>query len=241
MIEELTEKFPLTEERITGEQRQKEFIVLFGAILRMRNLLSSFDDFVGNEILSERDLQDYLGRYQDLRDEWKNRRQVGDKEDITDDIVFEVELIKQIEINIDYILMLVKKYHDSHGNDKEVLITIRKAVDASPELRSKKALIETFLAGINDVSDVMLEWREFVADEKERQLAEIIREEKLKDEETRRFMESAFRDGEVKTTGTDIDKLMPPISRFGGGNRAEKKQTIIEKLKAFFERFFGIG
>ena len=241
MIEELTEKFPLTEERITGEQRQKEFIVLFGAILRMRNLLSSFDDFVGNEILSERDLQDYLGRYQDLRDEWKNRRQVGDKEDITDDIVFEVELIKQIEINIDYILMLVKKYHDSHGNDKEVLITIRKAVDASPELRSKKALIETFLAGINDVSDVMLEWREFVADEKERQLAEIIREEKLKDEETRRFMESAFRDGEVKTTGTDIDKLMPPISRFGGGNRAEKKQTVIEKLKAFFERFFGIG
>ena len=241
MIEELTRKFPLAEERITGEQRQKEFIVLFGAILRMRNLLSSFDDFVGNEILSERDLQDYLGRYQDLRDEWKNRRQVGDKEDITDDIVFEVELIKQIEINIDYILMLVKKYHDSHGNDKEVLITIRKAVDASPELRSKKALIETFLAGINDVSDVMLEWREFVADEKERQLAEIIREEKLKDEETRRFMESAFRDGEVKTTGTDIDKLMPPISRFGGGNRAEKKQTIIEKLKAFFERFFGIG
>ncbi len=241
MIEELTQKFPLTEERITGEQRQKEFIVLFGAILRMRNLLSSFDDFTGNEILSERDLQDYLGRYQDLRDEWKNRRNVGDKEDITDDIVFEVELIKQIEINIDYILILVKKYHDSHGNDKEVLITIRKAVDASPELRSKKALIETFLAGINDVSDVMLEWREFVADEKERQLAEIIREEKLKDEETRRFVESAFRDGEVKTTGIDIDKLMPPISRFGGGNRAEKKQTVIEKLKVFFERFFGIG
>ena len=241
MIDELTDKFPLTEERITGDRSQKDFIVLFGAILRMRNLLSSFDDFVGNEILSERDLQDYLGRYQDLRDEWKKRRRVGDKEDITDDIVFEVELIKQIEINIDYILMLVKKYHDSHGNDKEVLITIRKAVDASPELRSKKALIETFLAGINDVSDVMLEWREFVADEKERQLAEIISDEKLKDEETRRFMESAFRDGEVKTTGTDIDKLMPPISRFGGGSRAEKKQTVIEKLKTFFERFFGIG
>ncbi len=241
MIDELTNKFPLTEERITGDRRQKDFIVLFGAILRMRNLLSSFDDFVGNEILSERDLQDYLGRYQDLRDEWKKRRRVGDKEDITDDIVFEVELIKQIEINIDYILMLVKKYHDSHGNDKEVLITIRKAVDASPELRSKKALIETFLAGINDVSDVMLEWHEFVAEEKERQLAEIIREEKLKDEETRRFMESAFRDGEVRTTGTDIDKLMPPISRFGGGSRAEKKQTVIEKFKTFFERFFGIG
>lgn len=241
MIEELTAKFPLTEERITGEQRQRDFIMLFGAILRMRNLLSSFDEFAGNEILSERDFQDYLGRYQDLRDEWQNRRPKGDKEDITDDIVFEIELIKQIEINIDYILMLVKKYHDSHCNDKEVLIAIQKAVDASPELRSKKALIETFIQGINDVSDVLLEWRTFVAEEKEKQLAAIIAEENLKDQETRRFMEHAFRDGSVRTTGTDIDKLMPPISRFGGGNRAEKKQTIIVKLQAFFERFFGIG
>ena len=241
MIEELTTKFPLTEERITGEQRQKEFIVLFGAILRMRNLLTSFDEFAGSEILSERDFQDYLGRYQDLRDEWKNRKPGGEKEDITDDIVFEIELIKQIEINIDYILLLVQKYHDSHCDDKEVLITIRKAVDASPELRSKKALIETFIAGINDVSDVMLEWRTFVAEEKERQLVAIIQEENLKDDETRRFMESSFRDGSVKTTGTDIDRLMPPISRFGGGNRAEKKQAIIEKLKGFFDRFFGIG
>lgn len=241
MIEELTTKFPLTEERIIGEQRQKEFIVLFGAILRMRNLLTSFDEFAGSEILSERDFQDYLGRYQDLRDEWKNRKPGGEKEDITDDIVFEIELIKQIEINIDYILMLVQKYHDSHCDDKEILITIQKAVDASPELRSKKALIETFIAGINDVSDVMLEWRTFVAEEKERQLVTIIQEENLKDEETRRFMDSAFRDGSVKTTGTDIDKLMPPISRFGGGNRTVKKQAIIDKLMAFFNRFFGIG
>lgn len=241
MIEELTTKFPLTEERITGEQRQKEFIVLFGAILRMRNLLTSFDEFAGSEILSERDFQDYLGRYQDLRDEWKNRKPGGEKEDITDDIVFEIELIKQIEINIDYILMLVQKYHDSHCDDKEILITIQKAVDASPELRSKKALIETFIAGINDVSDVMLEWRTFVAEEKERQLVTIIQEENLKDEETRRFMDSAFRDGSVKTTGTDIDKLMPPISRFGGGNRTVIKQAIIDKLMAFFNRFFGIG
>ena len=241
MIEELTEKFPLTEERIIGEQKQREFIVLFGAILRMRNLLISFDDFAGNEILSERDLQDYLGRYQDLRDEWKNRKPTGEKEDITDDIVFEIELIKQIEINIDYILMLVKKYHDSHCDDKEVLITIRKAVDASPELRSKKALIETFIAGINDVDDVMLEWRAFVAEEKERQLSTIIREENLKDAETRKFIEASFRDGSVKTSGTAIDKLLPPMSRFDGGNRAEKKQGVIDKLKTFFERFFGIG
>ena len=65
MIEDLTTKFSLSEPRIEGEQNQKDFIALFGAILRMRNLLSSFDDFAGKEIISERDLQDYLGRYQD--------------------------------------------------------------------------------------------------------------------------------------------------------------------------------
>jgi type I restriction enzyme R subunit len=240
MIDELLERFPLSEPRIVGEQNQKDFIALFGAILRMRNLLSSFDEFIGKEILSTREMQDYLGRYQDLRDEWKRRRERGESTDITDDIVFEVELVRQIEINIDYILMLVKKFHDSHCSDKELLIDIKKAIDSSPELRSKKALIETFIAGINDVDDVMTEWRTYVAEEKEKQLVAIITEEKLKEAETRKFIENSFRNGEIKTTGTDIDDLMPPVSRFGGGNRAEKKQTIIEKLKAFFERFFGI-
>ena len=241
LVNELTTRFPLSDPCIMGEQNQKSFIGLFGAILRMRNLLTSFDDFIGNDVLSERDLQDYLGRYQDLRDEWKKYREHATKEDINDDIVFEIELVKQIEINIDYILMLVAKYHDTHCQDKEVLITIRKAIDASPELRSKKALIENFIAGINDVSDVMVEWRQYVAAEKERQLVEIIQEENLKEAETRKFIEVAFRDGSVKTTGTDIDKLMPPMSRFGGGNRAEKKQGVITKLMQFFERFFGIG
>lgn len=137
--------------------------------------------------------------------------------------------------------MLVKKYHDSHCKDKETLVTIRKAVDASPELRSKKELIETFLEGINDVDDVMLEWRSFVAERKEQELETIINEERLKPEETRKFIEASMQAGESRTVGTDIDKLMPPVSRFGGGNRAAKKQNIIERLKAFFEKFFGIG
>lgn len=241
MINELTTKYPLTEPRIIGEQNQKDFISLFGAILRMRNLLLSFDEFMENELLKERDLQDYLGRYQDLMDEWKNRREDKNAEDITDDLVFEVELIRQIEINIDYILLLVKKYHDTHCTDKEVLITIQKAMDASPELRSKKALIETFVAGINDADDIMIEWNQYVAQEREKQLIEIISSEKLKEEETRKYLENAFRDGEMRTTGTVIDKLMPPISRFGGSGRAAKKQRIIEKLKDFFDRFFGLG
>ena len=241
MMEELEEKFPLSEPQIIGEQNQKDFISLFGAILRMRNLLSSFDEFIGKELITERDLQDYLGRYQDLRDEWKRRREQGESTDIIDDIVFEIELIKQIEINIDYILMLVKKYHDTHCEDKEVLITINRAIDASPELRSKKALIENFITGINEVEDVMAEWHDYVVAKREEDLENIIKEERLKPEETRKFLENAFHDGEIKTAGTDIDKLMPPVSRFGGGKRAEKKQGVISKLKNFFEKYFGIG
>ena len=242
MIEELSDKFPLTEPQIIGEQNQKDFIALFGAILRMRNLLLSFDEFAGKEGITERDLQDYLGRYQDLRDEWKRKRENGESVDIIDDIVFEVELIKQIEINIDYILMLVKKYHDTHGEDKEVLITIKKAIDASPELRSKKALIENFISGINDMDDVMLEWKEYVVVQRERDLENIIEQEKLKPNEARKFLENCFREGEVKTTGTDIDKLMPPVSRFGGSDtRAKKKKKVIDLLRAFFEKYSGLG
>ncbi|MFQ6795013.1 MAG: type I restriction endonuclease subunit R [Thomasclavelia sp.] len=241
MINELLSDFPLTDSQIIGEQKQKDFISLFGAILRMRNLLSAFDEFADKEMISERDLQDYLGRYQDLRDGWYEKNKKGESKNIIDDIVFEVELIKQIEINIDYILMLVKKYHDSHAEDKEVLITITKAIDASPELRSKKALIENFIAGINDVQDVMAEWHEYVAKMREEELVKIIKEEKLKEIETRKFIENAFRDGEIKSIGTDIDKLMPPVSRFGNSNRSVKKQHVIDKLKSFFERFFGIG
>ena len=240
LIAELEYKYPLSEPQIYGEKAQKDFIGLFGAILRMRNILSSFDEFVGNEILTERDMQDYQGRYNDLYVEWKRRRENGDKEDIIDDIIFEVELIKQIEINIDYILLLVKKYHDTHCEDKEILVSINKAIDSSLELRSKKQLIENFIAGINDVDDIMIEWHEFVAQQREKELAEIIAKEGLKDAETRKFVDYSFRDGNMKTTGTDIDKIMPAMSRFGGGNREMRKKNIIEKLMSFFEKFFGI-
>lgn len=241
MISDLTSKFPADDRQIIGEQDQKAFIALFGAILRMRNLLFSFDDFMGKELLSERDFQNYLGKYQDLHDEWNRRRRNGEGSDITDDIVFEIELVKQIEINMDYILMLVKKYYDKHRKDKKILVTIKKAVDASPELRSKKQLIELFIARVNEVEDVVSGWNEYVAEQREKDLEQIIKEEQLKPDETRAFLDATFRDGEVKTVGTDIDKIMPAMSRFGGGGRDQKKLTIIEKLQKFFEKYFGVG
>lgn len=244
MIAELQEKYPASEHQIIGEKNQKNFIMLFGAVLRMRNLLSCFDEFVGKEGISERDMQDYLSIYEDLRQNWPPKEPEGEKTDITDDVVFEVELVKQIEVNIDYILMLVKQYHDSNCEDKEILVTIQKAVDSSPTLRSKKKLIEAFIEDVNDSdgNDIIGDWNDFVFEKREEELEDIIKAEKLKPEATRNFLENVFQQGEIKTTGTDIDSMMPPVSRFTKNNkREEKKMGIIDRLKSFFEKYFGIG
>lgn len=239
LINDLFQKFPLAEEKITGEKRQKEFINLFGAFLRLRNLLLSFDEFKGNEIIAERDRQDYQSRYQDIRDEWKTEETPG--ADITEDVVFEIELLRQVEINIDYILALVKKYHDTNCKDSEILVSIRKALGGSPEFRSKKDLIEAFIETVNGADNLFEKWRDYVLKKREEDLQKIIAEERLKAEETRKFLDNAFRDGEVKTFGTDIAGIMPPVSRFGGGNREQKKQVIIDKLKLFFEKYYDAG
>ena len=237
LIEELQNKFPIGEQ-IIGEQNKKEFIMLFGNILKLKNILSAFDKFAGNEILSEREYQDYQSIYIDLYQERKPKD--TDKESINDDIIFEIELIKQVEINIDYILMKVAEYYKSNKKDKEILIDIKKAINSSIELRSKKELIEGFIDRVNSSKNVTDDFKKFVREEKEKDLEKVIEEEKLKSEETKKFIDNSLRDGTLKTTGTDIDKLLPPVSRFGGGNRAEKKLGVIEKLKVFFDKYLGL-
>ena len=235
----LLQKYPLGVQ-IVGEKAEKDFIASIGNILRLRNILSSFDKFAGNEILSERDFQDYTGIYVDLYQKYKQKDD-GEKESIKDDIVFEMELVKQVEVNIDYILMLVAKYHQSNCEDKEILGTIDKAIKSSLALRSKKELIDGFISKINADTNVMDDWGKFVKEQKEIDLKKIINDENLNEEETRKFLDNAFRDGQVKTNGTDIEKILPPMRRFGVGNRAKKKENIIVKVKKFFEKYFGLG
>ena len=237
-IQELMERFPLGQP-ILGEQNKKDFIVLFGNILRLRNILSAFDRFVGHEILSEIDFQDYTGTYHDIYEEIKPKP--GDKDSIMDDVVFEMELVRQVEVNIDYILVLVEKYRKDNCKDKEILVSIDKAIRSSLQLRSKKELIERFLETINASTNVSVDWQKFVRQQRQKDIQTLIQEEKLKPKETCKFVSNAFRDGVLKTTGTDIDQMMPPVSRFGGGSpRDKKKQTVIEKLKTFFEKYFGL-
>ena len=238
LVGQLQSEFP-EDQPILGEDAEKRFISLFGSLLKSINILSTFDQFYDHRELTDRQLQDYQSHYLDLRDKWR-RRKTGDKENINDDLIFETELIRQVEINIDYILLLVQKYHDTNCTDKEILVNISKAIGSSIQLRSKKELIESFISSVNADTDVDKGWREYVQHRKAEDLKEIIESEHLKPEETEKFIESSFRDGQVRTTGTDIDKILPPMSRFGGGNRQEKKKSVIDKIQAFFERYFGL-
>lgn len=237
LVDKLLNEFPIGEP-IIGEERQKDFVKLFGSILRLQNILSVFDQYAGNEILSPREQQDYQSLYLDIYSNIRVKKK--DKEDVAEDLVFEMELIKQVEVNIDYILMLVKRYHDSNCTDKEILVDVEKAIGSSTQLRSKKELIMQFISKVDASTDIDRDWPEFVKVQKEADLEEIIAENRLKPDETRRFVDNSFRDGSMKTVGTDIDQILPPMSRFGGGNRDVQKNNIIERLKSFFEKYFGL-
>lgn len=240
LVEELLEKFPVGEQ-IIGEQNQKDFIRLYGGVLRVRNILATFDEFAGNEILTERDIQDYHSAYIDLYNVFRKGNEV-EKENINDDIVFEMELLKQIEINIDYVLALVKIYHEDHTKNKELLLDINKAIDSSVELRNKKELINQFIASLEINSVVDEDWQKFVDKRKIEELEKIIKNENLDHEQTYKFVQNAFRNGNISTTGTAIAKVLPPVSRFSpGGERTKKRESVLDKLTSFFERFFDIS
>ena len=223
-----------------GEKAEKAFIRLFGTVLKMRNLLSCFDQFAKADLISDRDIQDYTSVYLDLAD--KYRRESHDKEDICDDIVFEMELVKQVEVNIDYILYLVRQYHDGHQQDMEIRVKISKSIDSSPDLRDKKELIEKFIDSLTPDGDVDSEWKQYVNKEKRQQFDQIVEEEHLKKEKALEFIENAFQRGYVPEGGMELDSIMPPINPFDkAANRQGKIQIVLERIKAFFNKFFDIS
>lgn len=239
IIAELQEHFPVGE-RILGEQDQKDFIKLYGAMLRVRNILTTFDEFTTSELLTQRVLQDYHSAYIDLYNEFRGSKE-HNKENVNDDIVFEMELIKQVDINIDFILELIKKYHADHTENRELLLDINKAIDSSVELRGKKDLINKFIATLDAHTVLDEDWRRFVEAKKIEELEQIIATEQLDRDATFAFIQRAFRDGNVPTTGTAIANVLPPVSRFSpSGEHTKKRESVLEKLTRFFERFFGI-
>lgn len=240
-VEELLEQFPIGEP-IIGEKNKKSFINLYNTILKLHNILSTFDEFIGNEILSERDIQDYHSMYIDLYREFRQDSTIK-KEDINDDLVFEMELIKQVEINIDYILSLIKKYHDDHIKNREILLDINRAIDSSVELRNKKELINNFVATLKPESDIDEQWNEFVKEKKKEELEKIIKEEELDQSATYKFITDAFKNGSIPTIGTSLGNIMTERPTLFSPDDAysKKRETVLTKLINFFEKFFNIS
>lgn len=248
IIEKLLEKYKLPMNPANyNEEQKKEFVRIFGGVLKLTNLLSAFDEFTAEKrIITEFDTQDYLTWYNDIHEELRPDSK-EQKDDIEDDLVFEMELVKQIQINIPYILSLVKEYHDKNCGDQTIIAKIQKAIGSSPDMRDKKDLIMKFIEKMTPEhsegeGDIDKEWSDYIAKEREAELSSIIKDERLKPEETKKFIDQAFEDGYVTSTGLAITNVLPPMPLFGGGkaNREKKKETVLTKLTGFFNKFFNV-
>lgn len=242
LIDELLDKFPINGFPLVGESSQKEFIKLFGTILRALNILLTFDEFEGTEIIDlNGDFLDYRSFYNELHE--KYRPKGGELTNINDDLVFEMELMKSIEINIDYILFLVGQLNGEDNHDREIIIKAMKSVQASPDLRNKEELIRQFIESHTPDTDVHDQWGEFVRQSQRKEIETIIEEENLNRSKALDFIKQSFRNGEIRESGTGIADILPPMGLFGnaGALRAEKKKIVIKRLKEFFDRFFDIS
>lgn len=247
-VTNLFNKFPL-DKRITTDKEQKEFIKIFGKILQIRNILIAFDEFNQKEIFTDRELQDYLSLYQDIYQILKEKID-SQKVDITNDLVFEIELVKQVDLNIDYIFLQVQEMKHKNVENREIVSAIAKTINSSFELRSKKELIIDFLQSlldqdvqIDEIENLISEFNEYKSEKMKEDLSKIINEFNLKSKETFEYIDNCFKIGELKTIGTDIEKVLPQVSRFNSNknlNRYEIKNKVIMELQKYFDKFFNI-
>lgn len=240
MLEQLRSLYPINKE-IIGEKAQKDFIGLFGAILRMRNILVAFDEFEDTDI-TERDMQDYQSKYLDLKDQYQRRGEKAQLTNVNEDIIFETELIEQDDYGVDYILSQVLKFHGQHMEDKNIEIAVNRIIDASPTLRSKKALIEAFIENLNDVQDITAAvrgWNKYATAQFNADLEKLIKQYNLNPEFTKQFVKDCLFEGGVKTTGMAINKILPPISMFDKDNKRTKvKEEVFEHIMEIYTKYY---
>ncbi|GAA7415060.1 type I restriction endonuclease subunit R [Helicobacter pylori] len=235
LIERLLTEFPL-KEPIISESQKKDFIKLFGKILKLENILNSFENFKKDDYINPRDFQDYQSKYLDFYDEMRPEKG-RDKEEINDDLIFEIELIKQVEVNIDYILNLIEEFAKEHGVEIQGVKTkIEPIINSSIELRNKKDLIMDFIDKYNKDQEVHAYFQEYIHQKREEEFQNIIEENRLNEEKAYSFMQHAFRGGEINFSGTEFPKIIEEKpSRF---NKNSRYQEVKEKAAASLSRFF---
>ncbi len=263
LAEAMLSLYPLSQLGPSTPFAQKvDFVRLYGEYIKATNILVSFDQFNPEDpeernairIIKPRDLQDYQSWYLSFRDDIKGEQQKGasstgeasgeeeiDKE--TDGLEFEMELLGQADIDIPYILALVKQYHDSNCENQEIIMDIARSVTSSPRLRDKKDLIDGYIKTIKPGKDVDVyeEWQHYIGEQREKELSTIISDEHLREEKAREFVGKSLRDGYVEESGMGITSVLPPMPLFGAGNKRKlKKESVVRKFKRFVERFMDL-
>ena len=248
LCEEIIEKFPDPIE-IKLEKDKKEFVKLFGEILKRENILRNYDEFSSFEkIISERLKQDMTSTYIKIKEE-----RISQKPPIIDpdgpvidfsDVEFHIDLLKTEEVNLDYILALILEKAKEQGTNNETLKEeIRRLIRSSLGTRAKEELIIEFinrtdLTKFDKNEDILEAFYEYAKIEKEQKINELISEENLK-EQSKKFIEKSISRGYVAQGGTELDDVLPPVGRRGGA-REVKKQSVLSKLKDIVKVFVGI-
>ena len=253
LCEEIIEKFPDPTE-IKLEKDKKEFVKVFGEILKRENILRNYDEFSSFEkIISERLKQDMKSTYIKIKEESISQDPTGggdrgkggndEKIDLSD-VEFHIDLLKTEEVNLDYILALILEKAKEQGTNNETLKEeIRRLIRSSLGTRAKEELIIEFinrtdLTKFDKNEDILEAFYEYAKIEKEQKINELIYEENLK-EKSKKFIEKSISRGYVAQGGTELDDVLPPVGRRGGA-REVKKQSVLSKLKDIVKVFVGI-
>lgn len=243
---ELVQKFPEPTE-IELDADKKEFVQLFGELLKSENILRNFDEFQNvDKIISERLMQDMKSVYVDIRENITKRREF-DKAQKTDidfsDVEFQIDLLKTDEINLDYILKLILEKYKEHDDIEVIKAEVKRAIRSSLGTRAKEELImnyinSTRLSELKTNDDIVESFYEFARKEKEKNVDELISNEKLNND-AKRFIEKSIAKGYVDYAGDELDSILPPTSR-RGGLREKKKGEVLAKIDAIVNIFVGI-
>lgn len=246
ICEEIIAKFPDPTE-IVLDADKKEFVQLFGELLKAENILRNFDEFESFEkIISDRQMQDMKSVYVDIRESILNERRSkeaeGEQIDFSD-VEFQIDLLKTDEINLDYILALILEKTRENDDIESLKAEVRRVIRSSLGTRAKEDLIMEFisktrLSELKNTDDIIETFYEFAKKEKVVKINQLIAEENL-NEKANRFIEKSISKGYVEYAGDELDGIIPPLSR-RGGVREKKKEIVLEKIRKVVEVFVGI-
>ncbi|ENM9335547.1 type I restriction endonuclease subunit R [Campylobacter upsaliensis] len=236
LTKELTGTFPLENFRqaTLKTSQKKHFLSLFGELLKLRNILEIFDDF--SDSLSDRDKQDYQSHYISTYEEL--RKDKDEQENALDEVEFEVELLAQVEVSIEYILELIAKYHKDQATSYEPIL---KLLDSSLSLRSKRELFLRFIDSLHDQSNVAKDFSTYIKMCKDNALQDIINALNLDPKKTKNFMQDSFERGELRSYGKAFNEIYEgPLFGDEANQTHTIRQQALQKLQAFFELFKGL-